>query len=239
MSLVLAMAGIAVASSDNGSDRGATTAATTQVRGCVSKKSGTLRVLKARGHCRRRERALTWNIQGPTGPRGPAGPEGTKGPAGEAGPRGPAGADFDGADAGGVLTGKYPNPSLADGAVGSAQLALGAVTSNKIVANAVGQSQLASSAVTSGKLGLQVVTTPTGPDSTSPKISFASCPGTKQIIAGGAGVTQNDQTLLSNAALLSYSTIDNGQNRWVARASEPVATSDGWRLVVFAVCMRK
>lgn len=63
-------------------------------------------------------------------PAGPQGPDGKQGPQGPQGPAGPA----SGA-AGGALSGSYPNPSIAAGAVGAAQLANGAVTGSKVGAN--------------------------------------------------------------------------------------------------------
>jgi hypothetical protein len=54
-----------------------------------------------------------------SGPRGPAGPAGAAGPQGPAGPATGA--------AGGALSGDYPNPSIANGAVGASQLADGSV----------------------------------------------------------------------------------------------------------------
>jgi hypothetical protein len=70
---------------------------------------------------------------GSTGSQGPAGPAGAAGPAGSTGSQGPAGAAT--GSAGGALSGTYPNPSLAAGAVGTAQLAAGAVTGAKVGAN--------------------------------------------------------------------------------------------------------
>src|SRR2546423_8212482 len=71
LALVLAMGGFAVAQSGRGS--GGT------IRGCADKKTGVLRVLKARGKCNRRERAISWQQQGP---QGVAGSPGTAGRAG-------------------------------------------------------------------------------------------------------------------------------------------------------------
>jgi hypothetical protein len=80
--------------------------ATKAIRACVDGK-GRVRLPAAGGACTKRERALTWNVQGPKGDAGPAGPAGERGPegargatgaqgaagvAGERGPAGPAGA---------------------------------------------------------------------------------------------------------------------------------------------------
>jgi hypothetical protein len=55
-------------------------------------------------------------------------------------------------NAGGSLSGSYPNPTIATGAVGTSQLADDAVTSAKIDNGAVTNSDLAGNAVTSGKI---------------------------------------------------------------------------------------
>jgi hypothetical protein len=45
----------------------------TTIHACASKSSGALRLA---AHCRRTERAVSWNKAGPAGPTGPAGPPG-------------------------------------------------------------------------------------------------------------------------------------------------------------------
>jgi hypothetical protein len=73
----------------------ATTTASDVVHACRNAKNGLLRAVAAGAACRRGERALAWNVQGPAGspgPVGPAGPAGSAGPAGPAGPGGPVGA---------------------------------------------------------------------------------------------------------------------------------------------------
>lgn len=63
----------------------------------------------------------------------PRGSAGQQGPQGAEGPQGPPGSDaqFNGAPAGGGLSGSFPNPEIAPGAVGTAKLADGAVTTSK------------------------------------------------------------------------------------------------------------
>jgi hypothetical protein len=69
----------------------ATTTASDVVHACRNAKNGLLRAVAAGAACRRGERALAWNVQGPAGSPGPVGPMGPAGPAGSAGPVGPAG----------------------------------------------------------------------------------------------------------------------------------------------------
>ncbi|MBO3738397.1 collagen-like triple helix repeat-containing protein [Actinoplanes flavus] len=69
-----------------------TAAGAEEIRACVTKKSGDVRVLRKGGRCKATESALSWERQGPPGARGPQGPAGAKGEAGERGPEGDPGA---------------------------------------------------------------------------------------------------------------------------------------------------
>ena len=61
------------------------------INACVKKSTGSVRVVRAAGACKKGEAALAWNRQGPAGARGANGPNGSAGPAGPAGPAGAAG----------------------------------------------------------------------------------------------------------------------------------------------------
>ena len=68
----------------------AMTSASTKIVACAKKSNGALRLVDAAKDCRKTERAVIWNTQGPQGPRGPAG---ARGPAGEDGVDGEDGLD--------------------------------------------------------------------------------------------------------------------------------------------------
>ncbi len=64
--------------------------ATGTITACHQRSGKSVRIVGDASECRRGERALTWNVQGPAGP---AGPSGAQGPEGAQGAQGPAGAD--------------------------------------------------------------------------------------------------------------------------------------------------
>jgi hypothetical protein len=96
------------------------------LHGCVTRRTGSLRIVSGEAHCRRgrSEYAITFSAAGSPGPSGSQGPTGPQGPIGPEGPStGPAGGD---------LAGSYPAPTIASGAVTTPTLANGAVTSAKL-----------------------------------------------------------------------------------------------------------
>jgi len=81
---------------------------------------------------------------GPTGPAGPKGTPGARGPQGLIGPPGPAGPP--GAltgQAGGALTGEYPNPGLGANVVSSPNIATGTITSADVGLNTLTSANIA------------------------------------------------------------------------------------------------
>ena len=90
-------------------------------------------------------------------------------------------ADLAGIRAGGVLTGTYPRPGLANGSVRAAQIATGAVGKSEIAAGAVGSDELATGAVRAGDIANGSI----GPAKLAPNSI-----GKGQIAPGGVGASE-------------------------------------------------
>ena len=71
--------------------RPAPAVAETTIYACKHPSGGWLRMVAGPNDCKRRERAVTWNVSGPKGDRGDKGDAGAAGPAGPAGAAGPQG----------------------------------------------------------------------------------------------------------------------------------------------------
>jgi parallel beta helix pectate lyase-like protein/collagen triple helix repeat protein len=69
------------------------------INGCVKKRGGWLRIVDANARCRRGERAIAFNEQGPQGPHGARGPKGQRGDRGQTGQPGAAGSPGPAGDA--------------------------------------------------------------------------------------------------------------------------------------------
>jgi hypothetical protein len=77
----------------------------TVIHACRHPAGGFLRMVSDATQCRRRERAVSWNVVGPKGDKGDPGPAGPAGPAGPEGPPGPAGPPGPKGDPGTVVSG--------------------------------------------------------------------------------------------------------------------------------------
>jgi hypothetical protein len=154
---------------------------------------------------------------GPQGPPGPAGGQGPVGPRGLAGPQGPPGPAT--GPAGGDLTASYPNPLIADNAVGSSEITTNAVGASEIFDQSVGTQELASFVP-----AVRSVSIPPGGI-----VNLAvDCPPQTRVISGGA--------MFPFASGDISASIRNGEG-WFARGQNRGTVAQD--LTVEALCLQR
>lgn len=100
-------------------------------------------------------------------------------------------ANLKGIRAGGVLTGTYPQPGLANGSVRAVQIATGAVGKSEIAAGAVGSDELATGAVRAGDIADgSIGVAKIAPNSIGRGQIAAGGVGASELAAGAVGVTE-------------------------------------------------
>ncbi len=188
--LVLAAGGGAWAATDR-------SAPTHVIRACATA-NGSLRLSRPGTRCPHGERTVRWNVAGRPGPAGvlgATGPAGQTGQTGQTGPQGPAGSIV-GAPAGGALTGSYPNPFLAPGAVRSGDIAAPLLDGVPAVPTLRSLGAGPNQAAAGNDLRLSDARTPTGAAGgalrgTYPAPGIADgAVGTNQLASGAVGTNQ-------------------------------------------------
>jgi hypothetical protein len=171
------------------------------INACVKKGSGQVRVVRPGAGCRKNESRLSWNVQGPAGPRGAAGPTGAAGaigPAGAAGPAGPVGPAGAKGDPGARGATGPPGPKGDAGPQGPPGPALSSLESlNGIACHLGGSAGTAS--LTYDASGVATLTCVTGGGGSSGDIRV------NEFMTGSTGAASNEFVELVNAGTAAVS----------------------------------
>lgn len=245
LAIFIALGGTSFAVAKSGEDKPAKSSSQVRYFACVTREYNTLNLTTRSAGCPRGEYMIAWNRTGPrgargirgprgrqgargpvgqngptgaTGPAGEVGPTGLQGPIGLQGPAGPTG-PLDG-PAGGDLTGHYPDPTIAAGAVTASKVADNTLTGTQINESTLGK---VPSAAAADSLGGAVVTEVTGFSNFGPgetETVTAACPA--GALAFGetmntVGVTViNTELERSSFSVTATATGDPGASRFVS-----------------------
>lgn len=185
------------------------------VHACYQKKTDhQLRVIDFPAQqCHSNETYLSWSQEGPPGPIGPTGPQGPAGPPGVEGPAGVQGPKGDTGPAGPAGPQGPPGPPGPPGATGPSG--------------------------PPGAAGLEIVSTSSDFNASSPKILEVSCPLGKELASGGArlelGPGSAGQVAITDSSPEKNNVISS--TTWYARADAAQSILANWGLTVYAICV--
>jgi hypothetical protein len=144
--------------------------------------------------------------------------------------------------AGGNLTGNYPNPAIAPGAVTTAKIAPEAVTTAKLADGAVNSSQIFDSGIQAPDMGIDsvggfalkgvqaVVGTGVSVSAGQTKAATVTCPGSQMLIAGGFAWTDNE----ANSIIASAPSEGDPNQTWVVEGQVDAGSNT---LFAWATCI--
>jgi hypothetical protein len=138
--------------------------------------------------------------------------------------------------AGGDLTGNYPDPSIAGGAVTNPKLGNDAVNSGKVAANSLTGADINEATLNLGLVGRDDIS---ATNSNSPKDAIVFCPAGTRILSSGANIAGGTSGTAPNElseVVITRSLLLAGDGVWV-RAHETDSFAGNWVVSAQAICV--